>query len=60
MLSDDLIAGAKAAATFTGLTERAIYHLAESGQLPAIRKGRRIYFRKSELEKAFSSPQAAA
>lgn len=55
MLSDDLIAGAKGAAEFTGLTERAIYHMAETGQLPVIRKGRRIYFRKSELDRAFSA-----
>ncbi|MGZ8352858.1 MAG: helix-turn-helix domain-containing protein [Allosphingosinicella sp.] len=55
MLSNDLIQGAREAARFSGLTERSIYHMAESGQLPVIRKGRRLYFRKSELEKAFSS-----
>lgn len=55
MLSQDLLAGAEAAAQFSGLTPRAIYHLVEAGELPVIRKGRRLYFRKSELERAFSS-----
>ena len=57
-LAEDLIAGAGAAAQYVGLTQRAIYHLAESGELPVIRKGRRLYFRKSELERAFSAPAA--
>ena len=55
MLSNDLLSGAKAAAEYTGQPVRAIYHLAEKGLLPAIRKGRKLYFRKSELERAFSS-----
>lgn len=59
MLSEDLLAGAIAAARFMGLQPRAIYHMVEAGHLPVIRKGRRLYFRKSELEKAFSSPVAA-
>ena len=58
MLSEDLIAGAKAAAAFTGLSERAIYHLVEARQLPVIRKGRKLYFRRSELMAAFSSEAA--
>ncbi len=55
MLSSDLLAGASAAARHTGLSERAIYHLVYAGQLPVIRKGRRLYFRKSELDTAFSA-----
>lgn len=55
MLADDLIAGAPAAARYVGLAPRAVYHLVEQGHLPAIRKGRRLYFRKSELEAAFRS-----
>lgn len=55
MLSDDLIAGADRAAEYAGLKPRAIYHLVEGGHLPVIRKGRRLYFRKSELEAAFQS-----
>lgn len=55
LLSDDLLSGAGEAAAFTGLPRRAIYHMAESGALPVIRKGRRLYFRRSELERAFRS-----
>lgn len=55
MLANDLLSGANAAATFVGLTPRAVYHLVEAGQLPVIRKGKRLYFRKSELEAAFRS-----
>jgi excisionase family DNA binding protein len=59
MLSDDLLPGAIAAAHFIGVSPRAVYHLVEAGHLPAIKKGRKLYFRKSELEKAFSSQAAA-
>lgn len=55
MLSDDLIAGAVGAANFVGVTPRTIYHMAEKGLVPTIRKGKRLYFRKSELEAAFRS-----
>lgn len=55
MLKDDLLPGAKAAAEFIGVPPRAVYHLVESGRLPCVRMGRRIYFRKSELERAFSA-----
>ena len=58
MLSQDLIAGAIAAANYAGLSPRAIYHLVEQGHLPVIRKGKRLYFRKSELEAAFRSEAA--
>jgi excisionase family DNA binding protein len=58
-LSDDLLAGAGAAAAYVGLAQRAIYHMVEAGHLPVIRKGRRLYFRKTELDKAFSSGIAA-
>jgi excisionase family DNA binding protein len=53
-MNTDLIEGAAKAATFTGLSRRKIYRLAEQGHVPVIRKGRRLYFRKSELERAFS------
>ena len=58
MLSEDLISGAKGAAQFTGLSERQIYHMVNTDLLPVIRKGKRLYFRKSHLEKAFG-PDAA-
>lgn len=55
MLSEDLLTGAAAAASFVGVERRAIYHMASLGRLPVIRKGRKLYFRKSELEAAFRS-----
>jgi excisionase family DNA binding protein len=58
MLADDLLPGAIAAAAYIGVTPRSVYHLVEAGHLPAIRKGKRLYFRKSELERAFSAEAA--
>lgn len=58
MLTTDLLSGAKAAAAYIGETPRAVYHMAERGMLPVIRKGRKLYFRKSELEAAFRSEVA--
>ena len=55
-LSFDLLPGAKSAALFTGLTERAIYHLVAQNAVPYSRIGKRLYFRKSELAAAFASP----
>jgi excisionase family DNA binding protein len=60
MLRDDLVAGAKGAAQHTGLSERVIYGLVESGRLPTIRMGARLYFRKSALDAAFGSSSASA
>lgn len=57
-LSDDLLSGAKEAANFIGLPQRAVYRLTENGQLPVIRKGRRLFYRKSDLEKAFQAEVA--
>jgi excisionase family DNA binding protein len=54
----DLIEGAAGAAAFTGLSRRKIYRLVELGLVPAVRKGRRLYFRKSELDTAFSTTLA--
>lgn len=59
MLNTDLIHGAAAAAEFTGLPRRTIYNMVENEQLPVIRRGRRLFFRKSELEAAFRSSEAA-
>ncbi|MEO1921833.1 MAG: helix-turn-helix domain-containing protein [Sphingomonadaceae bacterium] len=59
MLNSDLIQGAAAAAEFTGLPRRTIYNMVENDQLPAIKRGRRLFFRRSELEAAFRSSEAA-
>jgi excisionase family DNA binding protein len=58
MLSNDLLSGAKAAAEYIGETPRAVYNMADKGLLPVIRKGRKLYFRKSELDAAFRSEAA--
>lgn len=58
MLNEDLIKGAPAAAKFCGLDTRTIYHLVEIGELPAIKKGKVLFFRKSELDSAFRSKAA--
>lgn len=56
-LSEDLLEGAAAAADYLGLKPRSVYRMTESGDLPVIRKGRKLFYRKSDLERAF---QAAA
>ena len=53
LVNTDLIEGAANAAAFTGLSRRKIYRLVEDGHVPAVRKGRCLYFRKSELDRAF-------
>ena len=53
MLSNDLIKGARAAAAYLGMSERSVYHMTERGQLPVIRKGRTLFYRKTDLEAAF-------
>lgn len=59
-LSDDLLKGADEAAAFLGITPRAVYNLVYSEAVPFIRKGKSLYFRKSELEKSFVSEPVAA
>lgn len=61
MLETDLIKGAKGVEAGTGgvITARQVYHLVEKGLLPVIRKGRNMYFRRSELEAAFRSDVSA-
>jgi excisionase family DNA binding protein len=54
-MQEDLIAGAADAASYTGLSRRVIYRLTEQGHLPAIRMGRRLYYRKSELDRTFKA-----
>lgn len=58
MLNADLISGAADAAAYCGISRRTVYNLVENGRLPVIRKGRKLFFRKSELEAAFRSEAA--
>ena len=57
MLGNDLIKGAKSVEVETRglITQRQVYHMVENGRLPVIRKGRAMFFRRSELEEAFRS-----
>jgi DNA-binding transcriptional regulator PaaX len=55
-LSEDLLDGAADAAEFVfgdRGKRRAIYRLTGSGELPVIKKGRRLFYRKSDLQAAF-------
>lgn len=54
-LSEDLLDGAAAAAVYTGLKARTIYRMAETGEIPVIKKGGKLFFRKSSLDAAFES-----
>jgi excisionase family DNA binding protein len=58
VLKDDIIVGAKAAGAHCGLSPRFIYSMVERGELPVIRSGKRLLFRKSEIERALSSEAA--
>ena len=62
MLSEDLIKGAAAAAAYLGpqVSVRSVYHMTEQDLLPVIRKGRTLFYRKSDLDKAFTSEPIAA
>lgn len=55
MLNDDLLRGAKAAAAYIGVSPHIVYRMAASGQIPVVKKGRSVWFRKSELDAAFRS-----
>ena len=60
MLHEDVIIGAKAAAEFCGLSPRFIYSMVERGDLPVVRSGKRLIFRKSALERALTGNAEAA
>ncbi|GAA0471431.1 hypothetical protein GCM10009096_10530 [Parasphingorhabdus litoris] len=55
MLNQDLLDGAQEAADYIGVHPRSVYNMANSGRLPVIRMGRRLFFRKSEIDAAFQS-----
>ena len=59
MLKDDLLDGAEAAGAYIGIPARKIYHMTEQRLRPCVRMGRRLYYRKSELEAAFRSREDA-
>jgi excisionase family DNA binding protein len=60
MIAQDLLAGAKSAAHYIGVTPRVVYHMVEDGHLPVARVGRKLYFRRSELDRVFSATPSVA
>lgn len=54
-LRDDLLAGATAAAEYLGIDRRKVFRMTSEGQLPVIRKGRLLFYRKSDLARSFTS-----
>ncbi|MXP29573.1 helix-turn-helix domain-containing protein [Porphyrobacter algicida] len=54
MLKNDLIRGAAAAANYTGLDQGTIYRLCQQDEIPYVRLGHRLFFRKSELDQTFA------
>lgn len=60
MLSEDLLKGAREASRYLGISERSVYHMTEKKLLPVIRKGRTLFYRKSDLDLAFTSDRIAA
>lgn len=62
MLSDDLLKGAAAAADYLGpaFSRNTVYHMTRSGQLPVIRRGSLLFYRKSDLDRAFTAEATAA
>lgn len=59
-LKDDLLKGAEAAAQYLGVSARAVYRMAETNEIPVIRKGGSLFFRKTLLDAAFRSDPSDA
>jgi hypothetical protein len=54
-LKDDLLSGVKDIAGYVGEDEQVTGRLIRQGLLPAFKRGRKIYARKSEIDAAFRS-----
>lgn len=53
-LADDLLQGVNAASDYTGIGRRTLYNWVETSSIPFTRVGKLLFFRKSELDAAFS------
>lgn len=60
MLCDDLLKGAAAAAEYLGpaFNRNAVYYMTRTGQLPVIKRGTQLFYRKSDLDRAFTAEAA--
>lgn len=54
-LKDDLLSGVKEIAAFIGEDEQVTGRLIRQGLLPAFRRSRKIFARRSEIDAAFRS-----
>lgn len=54
-LRDDLLAGVKSIAEYIGQDKQATQRLIAKGEIPAFKKGGKIFARKSQIEAAFRS-----
>jgi hypothetical protein len=59
-LSDDLMIGVKPIAEFTGQSERRIFYMLSSGQLPGFKLGNKWAARKSTLERHIAERERMA
>lgn len=57
-LADDMLNGVAAAARHCGLPARSIYNMVGAKTVPFKRVGRRVFFRKSELDAFFRADVA--
>jgi excisionase family DNA binding protein len=57
-LADDLLHGIRGIAEHTGLPERRVLYLVETGRIPVFRLGRRVHARRSELDRALRAQAA--
>jgi len=58
-LADDVLIGAKAISSATGIKVRQIYRLAELGMIPTFKIGGALAARRSELQKRLSAEATA-
>lgn len=54
-LADDLLAGAAEISEFLGWPRQRVQYRVRAGLIPVVRIGRRVFARKSELERFFRS-----
>lgn len=54
-LKDDLLSGVQSIADYIGQDKQAAQRLISKGEIPAFKKGGKIFARRSEIERAFRS-----
>lgn len=56
----DLLTGVAAIAAHLGMTDRQVYHLHDSGELPTFKLGAKVCARRSTLARHFAEQERAA